>query len=90
MSKSVTIYAPTDHGVLMRDGFEPCGGGDYGHVDRGSWILASDIGRKFFLTYAEAAVRAEEMRARRISSLKSELAKLEASGPYDAIPQPKE
>lgn len=82
MAEPVTLYKASERGVSA---VPLCYKGAWGgYRDPDGIIVAAegDIGRTYFLDRTEAALKAEELRLKKIDSLAKQIAKLEAAGPH--------
>lgn len=94
MTKTVTIYKASAQGVTQVPECYPDGDGGYRNGERWTsghfWVMSHYMGREYFLDRTEAALKAEELRLKKIDSLEKQLAKLKAAGPHITLFQPKE
>lgn len=72
----ITRYALTV-GIIKREG-EIADSGSFHYKDPEEWGISSIWHTDFRLTESEALARAEDMRKKKIASLKKQIAKLEA------------
>lgn len=84
MTETVTIWVPTATGVRRVEGCTPWVSGGFDKQNPFACFYPHEEGRKWCRTEAQARGIAEQMRLKRIASLKKQLAKLEKSGPHNA------
>lgn len=83
MAETVTIWVPTAKGVSRVDGYTPrYNGTAFRKPLSHECFTAHWEGRTWCRTEAQAREVAEQMRLKRIASLKKQLAKLEKIGPH--------
>lgn len=82
MTETVTIWVPSAKGAIRADGCVPDTDGTIRKPGGFSWFYGDTEGKDWCRTEAQAREVSEQMRLKRIASLKKQLAQLEKIGPH--------